>query len=222
MIRRGFLGALTVVLSLVGCGSPEDSPGESEAELRTQGGCTAYESDLAPRIEEGEATIERLGTPYGLIVVEALRSKQVIVRPFCDLTHDEFLEVKKSVELTDFPGSDDEQYAALRAGEVRAMRSVERALYGFQWGKHVYLSSKMSKADVVRTLGHETKHVLRGAEHRNYDDQRVACIEEFEAYKAEILVTRTEVTAEEIRDIHAKLRELFDLSKLAKDNCGYK
>jgi len=223
MIRWG-IPWVGVTLLVAGCsGAPSDEAEGSESDLtHTKSGCAAYEAELYPRVDVGKKEIADYGTPYGDVVLEALENEDAVVRPFCLLEREEFAEVKKSVELEDFPGTDDEQYASLRAGEVRAMRSVERALYGFQWGKHIYLSARMKKEDVVSTLGHEVKHVLRHAEHRNYNDQRVACIEEFEAYKGEILVKRNEVTTEEIRDINVKLRELFDLSKLAKDNCGYR
>lgn len=223
MIRWG-MPWIAVALVVGGCEGPSDGANDgTESDLtHAKSGCAVYEAELSPRIEAGKEQIANYATPYGAIVLDALRENTAVVRPFCMLERDEFTEVKKSVVLEDFPGTDDEQYEALRAGEVRAMRSVERALYGFQWGKHIYLSSRMKTDDVVGTLGHEVKHVLRHAEHRNYNDQRVACIEEFEAYKAEILVKRSEVTDDEISEINVKLRELFDLSKLANDNCGYK
>jgi hypothetical protein len=154
-------------------------------------------------------------------VIEALDSGRVKALPMCKMTRLEFDELDKTEDLSSFGATPDEQYRALRRAEAPAMRTVHALIYGFQWENRIYLSTGMSDARMAETLAHEVRHVERAAHARNYDDQRVTCVEETAAFEAEIEVNRA-LTDADRKEIAAKVRDLYELDKLRPDTCTYR
>jgi len=101
------------------------------------------------------------------------------------------------------------------------MRSVHRQVYGYEWEDRIYLASTMGENRTLETIAHETKHVLRQAHLRNFDDQRVTCVEEYESALAEHLVHTDTLSDEERLTILEDMKKLYELDKLAPGTCGY-
>jgi hypothetical protein len=134
---------------------------------------------------------------------------------------EDFEHFSKDTDLSAFGSTPEEQQRRLRAGETKGMRSVHAQLYGYMWEDRVYVASNMTPEATLEVLAHEIRHVQRRAHERNFNDQRVTCVEELEAARAEVQVQRDELTAEEDRALMDRVHELYELDKLVPGTCGY-
>ncbi len=218
---------LLLLASLASCvtacsGAGEAAMGSSDEELVLAQRCERdFGAPLRAKVSKARAALERSPTRFGAEVRGELDAGRVKVLPFCAMTSDHFEHFRKDVDLSAFGATPDEQRRRLRAGETRGMRSVHTQVYGYQWDDHVYIASNMSQELTLETLGHETRHVLRRAHERNFNDQRVTCVEELEAARAEVLIHKDTLTATEERALLDRVHDLYELDKLASGSCGY-
>jgi hypothetical protein len=183
--------------------------------------------DIGAKIRAKVATarekIAKLDTPFAREVEADLDAGRVRLLPFCAMTRLEYGELEKGgSDLPSLGGTQDERYQRLRRAEAPIMKQVHAEVYGFQWENRIYLSTGMSDSRMVETIAHEVRHVRRQAHLRNYDDQRVVCVEELEAFKAEVEVRRALRGPQEIIDLRKKVNDIYELDKLRDESCTYK
>jgi hypothetical protein len=212
---------LAATITFAACSSASADTSTDDEEIVTSRCEREYGAKIRAKIETAKDKLRAKGTPYATNVIEALDSGRVKALPMCKMTRLEFDELDKTEDLSSFGATPDEQYRALRRAEAPAMRTVHALIYGFQWENRIYLSTGMSDARMAETLAHEVRHVERAAHARNYDDQRVTCVEETAAFEAEIEVNRA-LTDADRKEIAAKVRDLYELDKLRPDTCTYR
>jgi hypothetical protein len=217
-VRRIF--AVFVLAGVAGCAAPSEEA-TSEEEVRAARCETAYAAPLRAKVAKARARLDDAKSSVAIEVREALDRKKAKVLPFCAVTPDDFEQIAKDTDLSAGGATKEEQYRRLRAGDESVMRRVHGQIYGYQWGDRIYLASTMGESRTLETLAHEVRHVLRHAHLRNFDDQRVTCVEEYEAALAERLVHTDTLTAEERLAILEDMKELYELDKLAPGTCGY-
>ncbi|MBX3185678.1 MAG: hypothetical protein KF819_01630 [Labilithrix sp.] len=227
MIAMRALSALALGAAVAACGADVDpsSGGASTAddEIAVAARCDReYGGKLRAKIAAARERLVAHDTPFARVVREALDAGRVEPLPFCKMTRSDFDELAKDTDVSALGATRDEQYAALRRAEAPGMRSLHAQLYGYQWETRIYLAPGVSDARMLASLAHETIHVLRRAHERNYDDQRVVCVEELEAYKAERLVLKAELTAAEIDALRSEVQDLYELDKLRDGACTYR
>jgi hypothetical protein len=215
---RRFLALAFVALA--SCAAPSEEA-TSEDDLRAARCETAYAAPLRAKVAKARARLDEEKGSYAKEVAGALDTKTVKIFPFCAITPEHFEHLAKDTDLSEGGATKEEQYARLRQGDEKIMRSVHRQLYGYQWDDRIYLASTMGENRTLEVVAHETRHVLRKAHLRNYDDQRVTCVEEYEAALAEHLVHTDVLSDEERLQILEDMKKLYELDKLAKGTCGY-
>jgi hypothetical protein len=221
------LGGVIAVAVMTACtasaAGDDADVGAGEDDIAVANRCDReYGSKIRAKVAIARQRLERLDTPYAREVKEALDSGAVEPLPMCKMTRLEFKELQKGMDLTAFGATPEEQYQGLRRAEAPGMRSVHGQIYGFQWENRIYMSTSMSDALVLETIAHEVRHVLRKAHERNFEDQRVTCVEEIAAFEAEILVKKDSLTEEESARVKRTVRELYELDKLHSDTCTYR
>ena len=209
-----------------GCSSGDaasSDPESSDQEIKITARCQReIGSKIRAKVDSARSDLETFDTSYARTLKTELSEHRLDLLPFCAMTRTEYTELEKSIDLTDLGGTPDERYAQLRQAEAPILRSVHAQLYGFQWENRIYLSTGMSDSRMLKTLAHEAMHVLRKAHLRNYDDQRVVCVEELEAYKAEVLVERDELTESDIDRLRRSVEDVYELDKLRPESCTYR
>jgi hypothetical protein len=173
-------------------------------------------------VAKARARLDDAKSSVAIEVRDALEQKTVTILPFCAVTPSDFDQIAKDTDLSAAGASKEEQYRRLRAGDEKIMRSVHSQVYGYQWDDRIYLASTMSENRTLETIAHEVRHVLRKAHLRNFDDQRVTCVEEYESALAERLVHTDTLSDEERLKILEDMKELYELDKLAPGGCGYR
>ena len=216
--------ALAAALVLGACTGETAAPIETnDDEIAVTQRC---DRDFGKRIDAkvavARARLDRLDTAFAAVVRDELDTGRIKALPFCKMTRLEFAELQKDSDLTALGATPDEQFAALRRAEAPGMRSVHAQMYGFQWENRIYLSTGMTDSEMLETIAHEVQHVLRKAHERNFDDQRVTCVEEQAAFEAQILVKRDELTDAERAGVKRTVRELYELDKMRPDTCTYR
>lgn len=223
MLRRPRALLLVLATAIAACAAESAPDATTDDDEIVASRCEReYGAKIRAKVEAAKAKLARYDTPYARNVLEALDTGRVKALPFCKLTRLEFDEFAKDADLSAMGATPDEQYRALLRAEAPAMRTMHALVYGFQWEDRIYLSTGMTDTRMAETLAHEVRHVERKAHERNYDDQRVTCVEETAAYEAEIEVHRPVLTEEDHRMIAAKVRELYELDKLRPDTCTYR
>jgi hypothetical protein len=217
------LGLLAAALIGSGCSS-EASPGDAttEDEEVVASRCETYAVRVRAKAAVARERLRALDTTYARTVAAELDAGRVETLPFCKMTRVEFVELQKGSDLTPFGATPDEQYASLRRADAPAMKTVHTMMYGFQWENRIYVSTAMSDAMMLGTIAHEVQHVLRKAHLRNFEDQRVTCVEEIAAFEAELLLKRDVLTEAERESVHANVLDLYELDKLRPGTCGYR
>lgn len=216
--------ALVLVGMLTACsaGAPGPEGETSDEELRTVQRCERdFAAPLRAKVDRARANLDRSTSRYAAEVKGAIDDGRVKVRPFCAMAPEHFEHFRKDVDLSAFGRTPEEQQRRLRAGETRGMRSVHAQVYGYMWDDHVYVATNMNQDLTLETLAHEIRHVIRHAHERNFDDQRVTCVEELEAARAEVLVHKDVITPAEDRALMDRVHDLYELDKLAAGGCGY-
>jgi hypothetical protein len=231
-MHRGLRGLLPVghlfALFAFGCASTDGSDGRATAddadnELRTVARCEqSFAAPLRAKVARARETLARSPASFAVEVRDALDDGRAKVLPFCAMTPEHFEHFKKDADLSAFGATPEEQYRRLRAGETRGMRTVHEQLYGYMWDEKIYVATNMNQEMTLETLAHEVRHVLRRAHERNFNDQRVTCVEEHEAARAEVQVHTDELGPEEDRALLDRVHELYELDKLAPGTCGYR
>lgn len=209
---------------LVACAAAEVRDGETTAdeEIRTARKCEQdFGAPLRENVARARESLDRSSSRYAAEVRAALAEGRVRVAPFCAMAPEDFEHFRKDTDLSAFGATPEEQQRRLRAGETRGMRSVHAQLYGYMWEDRVYLASNLSASATLEVLAHEVRHVLRRAHERNFDDQRVTCVEELEAARAEVLVHTDELSPEQDRALLDRVHELYELHALAPGKCSY-
>jgi hypothetical protein len=220
---KRILLAIAVAFVLGGCSSTGASGDATEDEELVTSRCEReYGAKIKLKVDAAKEKLAGRGTPYAANVVEAIDRGRVKLLPMCKMTRLEFDELAKDSDLSALGETREEQYRALRRAEAPAMRTVHALIYGFQWEDRIYLSTGMSDARMAETLAHEVRHVERAAHTRNYDDQRVICVEETAAFEAEIEAMRAELTDADRREVARTVRELYGLDRLRADTCTYR
>jgi hypothetical protein len=223
---RCLRGLLFVSLLALGCGRSDDASAmadDADNELKTVARCEqSFAAPLRAKVAKARTTLEGSPARFAADVREALDDGRVKVLPFCSMTPEHFEHFKKDADLTAFGSTPEEQYRRLRAGETRGMREVHEQLYGYMWDERIYVATNMNQEMTLETLAHEVRHVLRRAHVRNFDDQRVTCVEELEAARAEVQVHKDDITAQEDRALLDRVHDLYELDKLAPGTCGYR
>jgi hypothetical protein len=224
--------ARALLFSVLGCaalaGAPacaadaDDSTTSDDDEIVASRCESNYVTKLRAKIATARERLVELDTPYARTVRDELDAHRVEPLPFCKVTKGDFEHIRKDVDLSVLGATPEAQYAALRRGDASGMKSIHTQVYGYQWENRIYLATDMSDARVLATLAHETQHVLRQAHLRNFKDQRVTCVEELEAYKAEVLVKKPVISDEELAKMRVDLNELYELDHIRNDTCTYK
>lgn len=219
------LGSLAASLLMVGCGADDAStqPSASEDEVKTVAKCERdFGAPLRAKVTKAREQLEGSTAPYAIELRTVLDEGRATALPFCAMTPEHFEHFKKDADLSAFGSTPDEQYRRLRAGETKGMKAVHEQLYGYMWDDKIYIASNMTQKGTLETLAHEVRHVLRKAHVRNFNDQRVTCVEELEAARAEQLVHKATLTPEEDRALLDRVQELYELDKLEPGTCGYR
>lgn len=209
-----------LLLLVAACAAPSEEA-TSEEEVRAARCETAYAAPLRAKVAKARARLDDAKSSVAIEVRDALDQKKVKVLPFCAVTPSDFEQIAKDTELSAGGATKEEQYRRLRAGDEKIMRSVHGQIYGYQWDDRIYLASTMGEERTLETIAHEVRHVVRQAHLRNFDDQRVTCVEEYESALAEHLVHEDTLSDEERLKILEDMKELYELDKLAPGTCGY-
>lgn len=183
---------------------------------------SAYGVKLRAQVAVARERLDRLDTPYARTMREELDAGRVVPLPFCKVTKGDFEQFAKDLDLSALGTTRDEQWNAIRRGDASGIKSIHTQIYGYAWENRVYLSTGMSDSRVLETLAHEVQHVLRKAHLRNFKDQRVTCVEELEAFKAEVLVKKPVISDEELLAMRKNLNELYELDHIRDDTCTYR
>jgi hypothetical protein len=220
------------LLLLIGCAAlasspacavePGDPTASDEDEIIASRCESVYQTKLRADVAVARERLAALDTPFARTVREELDAKRVEPLPFCKVTKDDFEHIRKDVDLSALGATPDEQYKALRRGHASGMKSIHTQIYGYQWENRIYLATDMSQARVLGTIAHEVQHVLRKAHLRNFEDQRVTCVEELEAAKAEVLVKKPFIGDEELARMRIELNDLYELDRIRDDSCTYR
>lgn len=219
-LQRLITAVLPAVL-VVACNAESSASWEDDDLVAAR--CEAvYGAKVREKVAAARKTLEDLDTPYAATVRRMLDQKEVVPLPFCKMTHLEFDELAKDTDLTALGETREEQYRSLRRAEAPSMRGVHAQAYGFQWENRIYLATNVDADLMLATIAHEARHVERQAHARNFDDQRVTCIEELEAFEAEKLVLRSDLTKQEIDSLRRTVQDLYGLDRLSKDSCTYR
>jgi len=184
--------------------------------------CASYAGRIDAKVAAARELLTHLDSPYAQTLAAELDSGRIHALPMCKMTHVEFAELQKGTDLTALGKTPEEQYASLRRADAPAMKSVHAQIYGFQWENRIYLSTGMSDSRTLETIAHEVQHVLRRAHLRNFEDQRVTCVEEIAAAEAELLVRRDTLTDAERSKVHASVLDLYELDKIRAGTCTYR
>ncbi len=226
MDPRAFFLAAISCLALACSSSSEGSDATNDEEVRVARCEASYAAPLRAKVARARAKLDRPTSQFAIEVRDALDQGKVKVMPFCQMTRSDFEEYVKELkpedDFSEFGATHDEQYRALRDGNEKLLRTVHADVYGYMWDDRVYLSSNMTDAMTLETLAHEVKHVMRKAHLRNFHDQRVTCVEEHEAARAERFVHVDTISPEEDRKLLDRVHELYELDKLAPGTCGYR
>jgi hypothetical protein len=170
-VRRIF-----ALLFVAACAAPSEEA-TSEEDLRAARCETEYAAPLRAKVAKARARLDGLHSDVANKTRDALDHKKVKILPFCAVTPSDFEQIAKDTDLSAAGATKEEQYRRLRAGDEKIMRSVHSQVYGYQWDDRIYLASTMGENRTLETLAHEVTHVLRQAHLRNFDDQRVTCVE---------------------------------------------
>jgi hypothetical protein len=221
-LRVGLIALLSCLAC--SCAAPADETNEAanDEEVRVARCEERYGAPLRTKVARIREKLEHPTSAYAREVRDALDQKKVKVLPFCQMTRSDFEEYAKESDLSAFGATRDEQFKKLRDGSDGIMRTFHSEVYGYQWEDRIYLRSTMNDTLILETIGHEARHVFRRAHARNFHDQRVTCVEELEAFRAEVLVKRDTITPDEDRKIMDTVHELYELDKLAPGTCGYR
>lgn len=203
-------------------GAPSTDATTEDEELVASRCESAYGTKLRAKIAVARERLDHLDTPYARTMREELDAGRVVVLPFCKVTKGDFEEFRKDLDLSAFGSTAEQQWSAIRRGDASGIKSVHTQVYGYAWENRVYLSTAMSDSRVLETLAHEVQHVLRKAHLRNFGDQRVTCVEELEAFKAEVLVKKAVISDDELTAMHANLLELYALDHIRAGTCTYR
>jgi hypothetical protein len=215
-VRRIFF-----LLLVAACAAPSEEV-TAEEDLRAARCETQYAAPLRAKVTKARARLDDAKSSVAIEVKGALDQKQVTILPFCAVTPSDFEHIAKDTDLSAGGATKEEQYRRLRAGDEKIMRSVHNQIYGYQWDDRIYLASTMGENRTLETIAHEVRHVLRKAHLRNFDDQRVTCVEEYESALAEHLVHTDTLSDDERLKILEEMKELYELDKLAPGGCGYR
>lgn len=221
---RWFALVVVVAVATSGCLASADEPSAEtgDDEIRTARKCeTQFAAPLRAKVAKARAALEQAPSHYAAEVRAALDDGRVEVLPFCAMAPEHFEHFRSDVDLSAFGATPEEQRRHLRAGETSGMRSVHAQVYGYMWDDRVYVASNLNQALTLETLAHEIKHVMRRAHLRNFHDQRVTCVEELEAARAEVWIHKDEITPAEDRELRDRVHELYELDKLAPGTCSY-
>ncbi len=199
----------------------ERSAGISEADSAENRCASTFQRRINALLRDARLELDNFQTSYAKVLRGELDANKVDILPFCAMNTAEFTELRKYHNFSAISGNTATRFQKLRAGDDDMMNEIHGAFAGFQWGNRLFVSTSQSANGFLETVAHEVTHYLREAHLGDYKDPQVICIEESEAYRAEILLRRPKVTARESADIHAKLRRYFDLSKLRPDSCDY-
>lgn len=211
-----------VLLLLLAACAAQSEEATSEEEVRAARCESAYAAPLRAKVAKARARLDDAKSSVASEVRDALDQKKVTILPFCAVTPSDFEQIAKDTDLSAGGATKEEQYRRLRAGDEKIMRPLHGQIYGYQWGDRIYLASTMSESRTLETIAHEVRHVLREAHLRNFDDQRVTCVEEYEAALAERLVHGGTLSDEERLTILEDMKVLYELDKLAPGGCGYR
>lgn len=217
---RRIFALLSLAAFAVACAAPSEEA-TSEEDLRAARCETEYAAPLRAKVAKARAKLDGLHSEVAARTRDALDQKKVKILPFCAVTPSDFEQIAKDTDLSAGGATKEEQHRRLRAGDEKIMRSVHSQVYGYQWDDRIYLASTMGENRTLETLAHEVTHVLRKAHLRNFDDQRVTCVEEYESALAEHLVHTDTLSDEERLKILEDMKELYELDKLAPGGCGY-
>jgi hypothetical protein len=220
-LRTFFLAGLSCV-ALACTASESSGDATNDEEVRVARCEERYGAPLRTKVTRARAKLEHPTSSYAIEVRDALDQKKVKVLPFCQMTRSDFEEYAKESDFSEFGATHDEQYQKLRDGNERMLRTVHADVYGYQWDDRIYIASNMNDTLILETIAHEVRHVLRKAHERNFHDQRVTCVEELEAARAERLVHVDAITPEEDRKLMDRVHDLYELDKLAPGTCGYR
>lgn len=219
-----------ILFGIVGCAADEASTANNNAsteddEVKVAAKCERdFAAPLRAKVKKAREDLETgpSPSPYAIELRDALDTGKAVALPFCQMTPEHFEHFKKDADLSAFGSTPEEQFRRLKNGETKGMKSVHEQLYGYMWDEKIYIASNMTQKGTLETLAHEVRHVLRKAHLRNFNDQRVTCVEEHEAARAEALVHKSALTPEEDRALLDRVRELYELDKIEPGTCGYK
>jgi hypothetical protein len=212
---------LLFALALAACAAPSEEA-TSEEDLRAARCEPEYAAPLRAKVAKARARLDDARSAVALETRDALDQKKVTILPFCAVTPSDFEQIAKDTDLSAGGTTKEEQYRRLRSGDEKIMRSVHSQVYGYQWDDRIYLASTMGENRTLETIAHEVRHVLRKAHLRNFDDQRVTCVEEYESALAERLVHTDALSDAERLKILEDMKALYELDKLAPGTCGYR
>jgi len=222
-LRTAFLAALScLAVSCAASDAESANDATNDEEVRVARCEERFAAPLRAKVARAREKLDRPTSSYAAEVRDVLDQKKVKVLPFCQMTRSDFEEYAKESDLKEFGATHDDQYRTLRDGNERMMRTMHAEVYGYQWEDRIYLASNMNDTLILETIGHEVRHVLRKAHERNFHDQRVTCVEEHEAARAERLVKVDAISPEEDRKLLDRVHELYELDKLAPGTCGYR
>lgn len=215
-----------LVTLVAACASSAEPPGQGttdEDEIRIARDCEArYGAPLRAKVERAKAELRETNAAFAKRVLAALEDGTVKVFPMCQMAPQHFDHFRADVDLSAFGATPEEQWRRLREGQTAGMRSVHAQVHGYMWDDHVYIASNGGDKATLETLAHEAEHVFRKAHERNFKDQRVTCVEEHAAARAEALVHKDALSPEEDRALLDRTIELYELDKIAPGTCGYR
>ena len=162
------------------------------------------------KVEAAIRLLKRSGTASARGTVEALRSGQVKVDGFSDVTRSDYRHLARELDPSGKVLTPDAFESLGRAGS-RARKLVDGAIYGYMWDDRVYVSTDTSTRRLAATLVHEVNHALNHSE-EHYRSAKSQLVEEYRAHYAERVALGVEMTPARCKRLKQDIIREYELA----------
>lgn len=168
------------------------------------------------KVEAAIRVLERSGTDSARGTVEALRSGQVKVDGFSDVTRADYRRLSRELDPSGKVLTAD-AFESLGRERSRAHKLVDGAIYGYMWDDRVYVSTGLSTRKLAATLVHEVNHALNHSE-EHYRSAKSKLVEEYRAHYAERVALGEEMTPLRCKRLKQAIIRDYGLSGVTPDD----
>jgi len=161
------------------------------------------------KVEAALRVLEQGGTASARGTVEAIRSGQVKVDGFSDLTRSDFRRLSRELDPSGKAFGKD-AFETLGDTSSRAFKRVNGAIYGYMWDDRVYVNTDTSARRLAATLVHEVNHALNQSE-EHYRSARAKLLEEYRAHYAERVALGVEMTPARCKRLKQHVIHTYEL-----------